>query len=665
MYAKAVISSPLTIRSILIGFVLLFLGNATLFSQPFDCDGRGYLASVSLDDGSTTLYQSSTADIENSEWVPIEKYENQVISPIGFSVITNLIYGLDQTNWDLISIDKSGKQTILTSLIDKIDTTYEYHAGAISPSGRRFHIVKRDPETGNDLEMLNVRLDTDTYRIGILSMSSDLPISLGDMTYSPRFGTVLGFDENRNTVVDVNVNFGLVTDFNYQSTTKAETMGSLFFGRDGKMFGFGGTSGGSENTMFSVSPRNGVVNKLFSATSGDETDGCGCGYEIAFEKKISQPKVLPCSEQLITYYTNNVSGAIFPFVSLTDTLPLGVEIKEVERLHRVATLDTIEDKQIITFTIGDFLLGKDSTVLRVEVQEDALGVFESQGYIRGLPLGLDTLLTSDDPVSTPFRDPTRMEIVPLSVSLPDSTFICDGATAKFRVIPNVSDTTLAYIWSSGETVPSVSTDIPGEYSVIVTSTCKTAEASIKVSAKEEPLSVELTGDATIIQGETAEVVAESNFSAEQLAYAWKLSLDLPLDCENCEKINIIPLEDVEVEVLIEDPFGCKASDVLNILVDKTRDLLINNVFSPNADGINDYFFVKSAGVAMVKELHVVNSWGKTVYSETDIPVNSPSQGWDGKISGTAQPEGVYYWQAVIEYPDGSRDKKSGNLTLMR
>ena len=380
MYAKAVISSPLVLRIILTGLALFTVGMSSLFSQPFECDGRGYLASVSLDDGSTTLYQSSTADIENSEWVPIEKYEDQVISPIGFSVITNLIYGLDQTNWNLISIDKSGKQTILTSMIDKIDTTYEYHAGAISPSGKRFHIVKRDPESGNDLEMLNVRLDTDTYRIGVLSMSSDLPISLGDMTYSPRFGTVLGFDENRNTVVDVNVNFGLVTDFNYQSTTKAETMGSLFFGRDGKMCGFGGSSGGSENTMFSVSPRNGAVDKLFSATSGDETDGCGCVYEITFEKKISQPKVLPCSEQLITYYTNNVSGAIFPFVSLTDTLPLGVEIKEVERLHRVDKIDTIENNQIITFTIGDFLLGKDSTVLRVEVKEDASGVFESQLY---------------------------------------------------------------------------------------------------------------------------------------------------------------------------------------------------------------------------------------------------------------------------------------------
>ncbi|MEM8901350.1 MAG: gliding motility-associated C-terminal domain-containing protein, partial [Bacteroidota bacterium] len=643
----------------------LFLTPLSSVSQPFTCDGSAYLAAVSANENATILYRTSTNNPADGKWEAIQSYPDQIISPIGYNVNDNLIYGIDQTNWNLITIDTKGEQVILTSMVEKLDTTMEYHAGTISPRGSRFHIIERDPITGHDKRMLNIRLNDGNYRIGILTLLGEDPVAMGDITYSPLYGTMIGFDELSNTVVDVNYNFGPVTSLNYQSTSRVNKLGGLFFGRGGRLFGYGSGGGGKENTLYEFDPFSGQAENIETAQNGDETDACGCPYEVAMEKVISQPKVLPCGERLISYRTKNVAGANFSNVTITDTLPIELELLEIERLHQIGKLDTVNNNQILSFTMQDFLLGEDSTLLRVRVKENTNGVLKSQAFMRGLPLALDTLLTSDDPSTEAFRDPTHLEVISLSVELPDSTFICDGATARFRVVPNISDTSIQYIWDSGETSQSVSTDVPGIYTVLVNSTCESEEASIKVVAKEEPLFVELSGDVSILQGETAEIKAESNFSTDALAFAWKLSLDLPLDCENCDRINIVPLEDVEVEVLIEDPFGCKASDVLNILVDKTRDLLINNVFTPNADGINDYFFVKSGGIAMVKELHVVNSWGKTVYSETDIPVNSPSQGWDGKISGRVQPEGVYYWQAVIEYPDGSRDKKSGNLTLMR
>ncbi|MEM6764016.1 MAG: gliding motility-associated C-terminal domain-containing protein [Bacteroidota bacterium] len=653
-------------KYILLGLSLgTFLLPILAVSQPFTCDGSAYIAAISSIDNTTSIHKTSTTDPAVVDWEEIITYPDQIISPIGFNVRDNLIYGIDQTNWNLITIDAKGKQTVLTSMVEKIDTTMEYYAGTVSPNGTRFHIIERDPKTGHDKNMLNIRLNDGNFRIGVLTLLSDDPVALGDITYSPVYGSMIGFDEISNTLVDINYNFGPVTSFNYQPSGGISKLGGLFFGRGGRLFGYGSGGSGRQNGLYKINPFSGEAEKLGTAQNGDDIDGCGCPSEITMEKKISQPKALPCSEQLITYRTKNVAGANFSSVTIVDTLPIELEWLELERLHQIGKLDTANGKQILTFTMQDFLLGEDSTVLRVRIKENAKGVISSQAFMKGLPFGLDTLLISDDPSTQAIKDPTLLKVVSLELELPDSTFICDGSTARFRVIPNVADTTIQYVWSSGEIIASVSTDIPGTYTVMASSTCEDQEATIKVAAKEEPLSVTLEGKASIIQGNSTEVIAESNLVSSELSYAWTVTPEVPFECDNCDRINIRPLEDVRVGVVVEDPFGCKAEDSLRVEVDKTRDLLINTVFSPNQDGINDYFFVKSSGVATIKTLSIVNSWGKTVYTDSDAPVNIPILGWDGTVNGQAQPEGVYYWKAIIEYPDSSREKKSGNVTLLR
>ncbi|MEM8901729.1 MAG: hypothetical protein AAGC85_26710, partial [Bacteroidota bacterium] len=479
-----------TLLWLILGMFLIPLSG---FSQPFKCDGSAYLAAVSANENSTTIYRTATDNPAEGNWEAIKTYPDQIISPIGYNVNDNLIYGIDQTNWNLITIDAAGEQLILASMVGRLDTTQEYHAGTISPRGSRFHVIERNPETGHDRRMLNIRLNDGNFRIGVLTLLGENPVAMGDIAYSPVYGTMIGFDELSNTIVDVNYNFGPVTSFNYQSSGKVNKLGGLFFGRGGKLYGYGTGGGGKENTLYEFNPFSGQAEDLETAQNGDETDGCGCPYEVRMEKVISRPKALPCSEHIISYQTENIGGANYSNVTITDTLPLEFELMELERLHQIAKLDTVNDQQILSFTMQDFLLGEDSTLLRVKVKENSEGIISSQAFMRGLPLALDTLLTSDDPSTEVFRDPTQLEVVSLSLQLPDSTFICDGATARFRVAPNVTDTSIQYIWNSGETAASVSTEIPGIYTVQVNSTCEIEEASIKVVAKEEPLSVELSG----------------------------------------------------------------------------------------------------------------------------------------------------------------------------
>jgi gliding motility-associated-like protein len=86
-----------------------------------------------------------------------------------------------------------------------------------------------------------------------------------------------------------------------------------------------------------------------------------------------------------------------------------------------------------------------------------------------------------------------------------------------------------------------------------------------------------------------------------------------------------------------------------------------NVFSPNADGTNDFWqFISLDYVASV-ELTVLNRWGNIVYEQTAA---APS--WDGKTAnGNEAAEGVYFYRYKVLGVDGSTLEGHGYFHLVR
>ncbi len=85
-----------------------------------------------------------------------------------------------------------------------------------------------------------------------------------------------------------------------------------------------------------------------------------------------------------------------------------------------------------------------------------------------------------------------------------------------------------------------------------------------------------------------------------------------------------------------------------------------NVFTPNSDGINDYFQVVNDASVTDYELVVVNRWGQQVFQST-----FPIQAWDGTHHGLPCREGVYFWQAVYKDASGTAQENRGSITLFR
>ncbi|MCK9255287.1 MAG: gliding motility-associated C-terminal domain-containing protein [Bacteroidales bacterium] len=118
-------------------------------------------------------------------------------------------------------------------------------------------------------------------------------------------------------------------------------------------------------------------------------------------------------------------------------------------------------------------------------------------------------------------------------------------------------------------------------------------------------------------------------------------------------------------VMNRDLLECRDTAWLDecIPVDEASEIEVPNIFSPNGDGINDFFQVKAK---TLKEFNgiITNRWGRQVYEWTDW--ETYEAGWDGNIGGGSKAApGVYYYTIRAEGYDGQIYELYGALHLMR
>jgi gliding motility-associated-like protein len=83
--------------------------------------------------------------------------------------------------------------------------------------------------------------------------------------------------------------------------------------------------------------------------------------------------------------------------------------------------------------------------------------------------------------------------------------------------------------------------------------------------------------------------------------------------------------------------GCES--FISSYVKVVSGITIPNVFSPNGDGINDFFVIELNGIKGKVNLMLFNRWGKLIFEDSDYKNN-----WAGETST----DGVYFYVADIE-----------------
>ncbi|MEM6965194.1 MAG: choice-of-anchor L domain-containing protein [Bacteroidota bacterium] len=200
-----------------------------------------------------------------------------------------------------------------------------------------------------------------------------------------------------------------------------------------------------------------------------------------------------------------------------------------------------------------------------------------------------------------------------------------------------------------------------DYTVTATISDCPASATASVTVNPTPV-INITpdpADPTQVGTAITFTAEGSGFDPDNAQYIWTYN---GVEVGNTNPIDITILEvgtEQEavnlVQVTVINEFGCTGISN-NLSIEGTiPDYFAPNAFTPDGDGVNDFFNLAFTGQEedaplgpiTFSRFSVWNRWGNLVYNN-----ENPTQGWDGTIDGEPAPSDVYVFFIQIELPNG-------------
>ena len=114
-------------------------------------------------------------------------------------------------------------------------------------------------------------------------------------------------------------------------------------------------------------------------------------------------------------------------------------------------------------------------------------------------------------------------------------------------------------------------------------------------------------------------------------------------------------------VVRNNALGCTDSTTRRVTVLDHCNIDVATAFTPNGDGINDYFRPHNALKADNYEFKIFNRWGQLVFQS-----NNWQDRWDGRVKGVPQGTGVFVWMLSYTHRVTKQPVfKKGTVTLIR
>ena len=235
-----------------------------------------------------------------------------------------------------------------------------------------------------------------------------------------------------------------------------------------------------------------------------------------------------------------------------------------------------------------------------------------------------------------------LEQLPMVELMADTT-LCERTTL---IISPIGFSGGPVIWSDGSSGPSVVVGNSGTWTATVENTCGISTDSVVIEMIDwsDPV-----GEYQVCSGESVHV----GLPGGATSISWSTGSD------QAE----VQLPEGTFTFQLIDVFGCPRQGTITVISASDMDGLafVPNVFTPNADGLNDTFRVVGADHDRY-ELSVFNRWGEHIFNTTD-----PERAWDGNYKDKPVPAGTYVY--VLRYADRCRNgrmvDRPGHVTLLR
>jgi len=119
-------------------------------------------------------------------------------------------------------------------------------------------------------------------------------------------------------------------------------------------------------------------------------------------------------------------------------------------------------------------------------------------------------------------------------------------------------------------------------------------------------------------------------------------------------------------IKVTDANGCINTDKMTVLVIcNDKNIFIPNTFSPNNDGVNDWFYPRGTGLFKIQGMRIFNRWGEMVFQKANLTPNDPTAGWNGRYNGRLLTTDVYTYLIEIVCENSEILTFKGNITLIQ
>ncbi len=248
---------------------------------------------------------------------------------------------------------------------------------------------------------------------------------------------------------------------------------------------------------------------------------------------------------------------------------------------------------------------------------------------------------------------------------PDEAVCANDTLTLNLLVDNPEDYT--YNWgpsdcvlSGGDSImPTVSVGTESkEFSVTVTDIASMMDSVFNYFVEVNVLDIEIEcsfEDGVINWGSEGTI---SVISPANATYEWSTG-------ETGSSITISPTENTSYSVTVTDENGCTGVETKSVEVMQVNcseeGVFLPTAFSPNSDGINDVFRLRSLWIDSISVFIVYDRWGEEVYNAN----GNFTSGWDGTFDGVELAPDVYAFCVKGVCIDGTEFTRVGNVSLMK
>ena len=631
----------------------LYICHVAEAQQKFECNGSSYISVMNA--GKTAFYELTLSDIGIQQKLIADPFEAN-INAIGYNPKDSLIYGFDTEVNRLFRVWADG--TI--EGLQFIPLQGDYFAGDIHPDGDKLVLLNSD-------SLAFISLDEIENPVTYVPIST--PDSTGifttDIAFHPITKELFGYDGLHGRLISINDNTGEVNNNRYPRINFNDGLPAIFFDPKGDLFGIGNNNSNQESILFKFDLETGLTSTSSIYSPMGDRDGCSCPYTVKLFQKVNNAILAPCTDMEVVITVSNLSNQVLTDYTLREAFPEDYIIREIIHNPFSGNITSGLGESQFEMVGMEIPFGVDSIKLIVAVPETAGGAEHTiQAELIGSAPNSDinSSYLSNDVLSAENNSPSLIQIEEVldifDDIIPEVIELCDGDTFRLE-LPASND--FRYAWSDGVDTLVRFFAVNQEISLDVITACHTE--TFDISIQETEFAVFLGEDIYTEIGESIILEADISSLSPIDSFIWR-TIDGKIPCVHCEAIQVQAKEDIRYLLVAKNESGCITTDEINLFVNQS--IYMPNVFSPNGDGINDYFyFVNSFPSVTIKEMHIYDRWGATVFAADNISSNQEASGWDGTVNGKIAAAGTYLWTATITYKGGREEFFKGDVMLQK